>query len=579
MSQIYSKMTVGLGLTGILLYGFYRKFLNGENFNHGGISNQNTRQVTRDMLQQMQRTQNTIFQLQREIEALREQIRFNKESIQSFTSMQPRESVTIAIGTDDFIQTRERSSTESGKGSTENESNPEHTELPQEINTADLNSNNFEQTTYATKVNENYARSTQVHFISKSKIKSPTNFQTISNPIKTRSDTTMISSFAAPTPASDDDCWITPSASEASSVSGGNFESGINSIAAHCVQSLQSLDSINSLGPEYKYIARDITTYTPLPSKHLPMNTRNFITKIDKLTGTICPEIDKNVEEVWNLLMENKNELEIYLELTWRVCRAAVYLRTVYLMLKKTKKASFFVGEGLRYAKIGEKMMVDLHPYNINSNEEKCANSDNKDTTSLASSENYEYDYISQTNSEKELFQEIKITALAPMAKWAGSIIGVSAEIAPGIQDKINAGFKARDQFKKSIQLDPFDYFAYYNLARWHWEIYNLPSLLKRSANWISSEPFNSRISDVMVYVEQCLEKFPKDKDLFKTVPADIYLMKANCLGEEGDKKGCKTFAELAKGSLERNWKKFDKIGSILDKATLNEIDKMLQKC
>merc|ERR1712062_107194 len=126
MSQIYSKITVGLGLTGILLYGFYRKFLNGENFNHGGISNQNTRQVTRDMLQQMQRTRNTIFQLQREIEALREQIRFNKESIQSFTSMQPRESVTIAIGTDDFIQTTERSSTKSG--STENESNPEHTE-------------------------------------------------------------------------------------------------------------------------------------------------------------------------------------------------------------------------------------------------------------------------------------------------------------------------------------------------------------------------------------------------------------------------------------------------------------------
>ena len=103
MSQVYSKfssITVGTALAGILLYGFYRKFLNGDNFNHG-TSNNNTKQLSRDMVAQMRKTQDTIFQLQQEIEKLREQIRYNHESIASLTSVNVKESVTIAVGTDD----------------------------------------------------------------------------------------------------------------------------------------------------------------------------------------------------------------------------------------------------------------------------------------------------------------------------------------------------------------------------------------------------------------------------------------------------------------------------------------------
>ena len=76
--------------------------------------------------------------------------------------------------------------------------------------------------------------------------------------------------------------------------------------------------------------------------------------------------------------------------------------------------------------------------------------------------------------------------------------------------------------------------------------------MLKRSANWISAEPFNSGINfDVLPTIEECLKKFPKDKEfVFKVVPADIYLMKAFCLRENGDKQGCKKFSEMARESV-----------------------------
>jgi len=600
MSQIYSKITVGLGLAGIFLYGFYRKILNGDNFSGSEMSsNQNMHVMRREMLQQMQRTQETVVQLQRELEALRRQIRYNNESIQSLSQlsipaagMSPgrvspvmRDSVTIGVGTHDLGITQKsekESEIEVGTEAVEYPENPESPKIePEKIQPEKLKLKKFEQATYVSKINENYARSTQVHFISKRRKSKISNFEPSSKPLSTRSDSTMISSRAAPTPASDDDAWITPQSSESETDDDDdgdfNFDSGITEIAAFAVHSLQSLTSINSMGEDYKFIAPDMPTYTPLPSKHLPMNTRNLITKIDKLTCILCPGVDKNVEIGWDLLMENKSELSVYLELTWRVCRAAVYLRTYYLMLKNSKKASFFVTEGVKYAKIGDKIMSELAPYNTE---------ENLITENYETLENYESEIgvepcKSNLSARYELYQELKITALAPMTKWAGSIFGVSAEIAPGVQEKITVGFKARDYFKKSIKLDPFDYFTYYNLARWHWEIYNLPGLLKRSANWISAEPFNSGINfDVLPTIEECLKKFPKDKEfVFKVVPADIYLMKAFCLRENGDKQGCKKFSEMAKKSVEDNWAGFDGIGSTLDEATLKDIEKLLQKC
>lgn len=585
MSQIYSKITVGLGLAGIFLYGFYRKILNGDDFSGSEISsNQNMHVMRREMLQQMQRTQETVVQLQRELEALRRQIRHNNESIQSMSQLSipagvspgrvspvMMDSVTIGVGTQDSSIFQKSEKESEIEVATEAIEYPENTELPK------TEPEKFEQTTYVSKVNDNYARSTQVHFINKRRTSKNLNFEPSSKPLSTCSDSTMISSRAAPTPASDDDAWITPQSSESESDEDFNFDSGITEIAAFAVHSLQSLTSINSMGEDYKFIAPDIPTYTPLPSKHLPMNTRNLITKIDKLTCILCPGVDKNVELGWDLLMENKTDLSIHLELTWRVCRAAVYLRTYHLMLKNSKKATFFVTEGVKYAKIGENMMSELEPYNT----EEHLITENYETLENYESENQVEPCKSNLSERYELYQELKITALAPMTKWAGSIFGVSAEIAPGVQEKITVGFKARDYFKKSIKLDPFDYFAYYNLARWHWEIYNLPSLLKRSVNWISSEPFNSGINfDVLPTIEECLEKFPKDKEfVFKVVPADIYLLKAFCLSENGDKQGCKKFSEMARESLEQNWIGFDGIGSILDETTLKDIEKLLQKC
>merc|ERR1712127_467406 len=147
MSQIYSKITVGLGLAGIFLYGFYRKILNGDNFSGSEMSsNQNMHVMRREMLQQMQRTQETVVQLQRELEALRRQIRYNNESIQSFSQLSipagvspgrvspvMRDGVTVGVGTHDLGITQKsekESEIEVGTEAIEYPENPENPESP-----------------------------------------------------------------------------------------------------------------------------------------------------------------------------------------------------------------------------------------------------------------------------------------------------------------------------------------------------------------------------------------------------------------------------------------------------------------
>lgn len=498
MSQVYSKITLGIGLASLLLYGFYKRFLHGDQISISSSPNslENARKITQDMLNQMQRTQQTIRSLQREIEALRAQIDANTESI---TAIRPRESVTVAVGTDDDVAAR------------------------------------FEQTEYASRVNSNYARSTQVHFITKRN-------EQVDTVEVAASAHTVISSFDAPTPASDDDMWKTPSASESDGSEQFDrrnlFEREIDNMASACVASLESLHSRNSMGEDYKYICADIPNYTPLPSSHLPISVRNFITKIDKLCLSLCPEVDENVETAFDLLM-NHSDLETCLELVWRVARISIYLKTVHGLLKNAEKAKKYLKAGLDYSSKGIEMMKTLAPYT-------------------------------------EATEELKVTALAPMSKWAGSMIGVSAEVAPGVNEKINAGFKSRDLFKQALEYDPMDFYVYYNLARWHYEIYKLPSLLKRSANWISSEPFNSTIDDVIPLVEKSISNYPNHPPM-TVVPADLYLLRAQCAYELNNTSESKRYAKLAAESMKHyNDGSLTETFSILDRASGQDISKLL---
>merc|ERR1712235_18608 len=212
----------------------------------------------------------------------------------------------------------------------------------------------------------------------------------------------------------------------------------------------------------------DMYTYTPLPSSHLPARVASLISELDHISYNLQgPCIEKDVEDCWNMLMEAISDVKEYVELTWRVCRAAIYLRTVYHSRKQPKKSRYFTEKGVEYAELGLQMLEKVTPYNI-------------------------------IDSEDATYNELCVTAISPMIKWSGSCIGVAAEIAPGVSEKIKYGFQSRDSYKKAMQLDPFDFYTYYCLARWHWEIYKLPGFLKRSANWVSPEPFNSTVDDTM---------------------------------------------------------------------------------
>jgi len=367
--------------------------------------------------------------------------------------------------------------------------------------------------------------------------------------------TVIISSKHMPDPASDDDIWRTPDISRTSETSCASSRSDeenvcdrqldarLETMATHCVDSLASLGSLDHLGPDYVHVAMDVYTYTPLPSSHLPARVASLISEMDHISYNLqSPCIEADVEDCWNMLMDAAQDVKEFMELTWRTCRAAVYLRTVYQVKKDSKRARYFTKTGLEYAEIGMGLLESTPPYNI-------------------------------TDPEDATYNELRVTALSPMIKWAGSCVGVAAEIAPGVSEKIKYGFQSRDSYKRAVELDPHDFYTYYCMARWHWEIYKLPSLLKRSANWVSPEPFNSTVDDTMHFLKLMLEKFPQ-KYPFLHRPPDCLVLMAQCLLEKKNKVEAKAYAIEAKENLV---KLFGNTLGLVDQITKKEIEDVLK--
>merc|ERR1712091_707734 len=98
---------------------------------------------------------------------------------------------------------------------------------------------------------------------------------------------------------------------------------------------------------------------------------------------------------------------------------------------------------------------------------------------------------------------ETKITRVAPMLKWGAGIIGISAEVLSAIGEKIACGRESLKNYLRAVEIDPKDYYIYFSIARYHWEIYRLPSLMKWSANRISTTPFDSSTTDVLEWLKK----------------------------------------------------------------------------
>ena len=168
---------------------------------------------------------------------------------------------------------------------------------------------------------------------------------------------------------------------------------------------------------------------------------------------------------------------------------------------------------------------------------------------------------------------EYKITTAAPLYKWSAAVMGCSAEIVPAVQDKVKNGFKSRDYYKKALELDGEDYYTIYSLGRWHYEVYMLPSLLKRSANWISPEPYNSTVDDCLKELEKIIEIFPYEEP-FKEFPSDISYLLGRCYQEKKDLDKAKKYITNAKNIVDR-WPTDGLISKKLDVAEKTSITKL----
>merc|ERR1711879_160446 len=112
-----------------------------------------------------------------------------------------------------------------------------------------------------------------------------------------------------------------------------------------------------------------------------------------------------------------------------------------------------------------------------------------------------------------------------------GGIIGISAEVLSAIGEKIACGRESLKNYLRAVEIDPNDYYIYFSIARYHWEIYRLPSLMKWSANRISTTPFDSSTTDVLEWLKKAEEFFPYERP-YSYIPADILTLKAQCLME-----------------------------------------------
>jgi len=535
MSAIYSKLAAVSAAAGFLCLLAYYKLQRDTSSISGGHNAESAKAIGQAMIAKMRETEDTIAELQYEIGRLRQQLEESNHVLNQISNRQlvPFDSHTEYDG-------QRRSTLRARSISREADD-----VLVNEFGRAsrDTTNDNSIDASRHSRVSACNPRVSQIR--SESGISNNTQ--------QVRFYPSIISSKHAAEPPSDDEIWRSPQISYSTdsdgsdddehNVSARRLDARLEHMATHCVASLDSLGSLDCLGPEYTYIAMDMTTYTPLASKSLPQNVTNLITEIDHIyNNDAVPGIEKDIQEAWDLLMEAVNDCKVYAELTWRVCRTAIYLRTVWDSQKVAKKMKYFCEKGLEFGQIGLDLL-ETHPYNISQEQDET------------------------------LYNELRVTAVAPMMKWAGSCIGCAAEIAPGVSEKIRYGFKSRDLYKAAMKLDANDYYTYYSLGRWHWEVYKLPWALRRSVNWISPEPFNSTPADVMPVLEEALSRFPQ-KYPFLYRPPDILLLMAQCLLDGKDKAGAKQYAVEAKENMV---KLYGNTMSPIDRMTLNDIETILK--
>jgi len=339
------------------------------------------------------------------------------------------------------------------------------------------------------------------------------------------------------TSTDDDNDFYTPmggaslSSSNTSTISECVSEN-ISEMAVRCIDSMKTL--VGDLPIDFEYIYTSYRVYNPIPSSTLPDDIQLVCEEMDEMYSLG----DEGVERSFVLVQRMAEEQVLkYVEILWRMCRAALWLRTVYVVKKDPTQTAFYVEQGLKYSKAGLNVLK--------------LDEANGLPTSL----------------------ELCVTRSAPMYKWAGSCIGCSAEFVSGINEKIKAGFESLDLFTKATEIDPKDYITWYNIARWHWEICKLSSTLKRAANWISTRKYDSTVENVLQSLEQFKLVYPY-KYPFLNEPPEIPTLYACCYKEKREKALAKNYALEARKLFDQKYK--DEKVSLVDGMTSAEIDDLI---
>lgn len=321
-------------------------------------------------------------------------------------------------------------------------------------------------------------------------------------------------------PDSDDEIWQDPEASYYSEETSDPMDQILEDIGEessqddgqeNLVESVSLFEYGDHISPamieKFPYINLNLANYNPKPYSKLPNSVFAICLQVDELHY----KGDEAVLETFHSLDALLKADEVYIDILWRLCRATLYLSAVSKAHKKMDKYKHYLTLGMEFADQGLKLLDQ--------------NLDSEDP-------------------------EFQITSASPMCKWSASIIGCSAEIVSAIGDKVKNGFKSRDLYKRALSYDNFDYYTHYSLGRWHYEIYMLPSMVKRAANWVSSEPFNSTVQD-------CLDQMIKGEAVFQNqppfelLPSDICLLFSKCYSEIRNRAKAKQYIIASKQALD----------------------------
>lgn len=340
-------------------------------------------------------------------------------------------------------------------------------------------------------------------------------------------------------PDSDDDVWQSPDEGELTPPEDFDVE---------YYESIQSVRNSTSVPPlkqfdfsrfsenitsKLPFINLNLSTYNPKPWSGLAPDIYNVCLQVDELHY----KGDAAVIETFNSL-ESLVKNECVVDILWRLCRACLYLGALSKLEKDTAKFKQYILTGIDYSEQGLKILEET--------------------------ENYESDH------------EFKVTSAAPLYKWSAGVIGCSAEIVADISLKVKNGFKSKHWYTKALELDKNDYFSSYGLGRWHYEVYMLPSLLRRSANWISTEKYESTIQDCLDEIYKAIEMYPFEEP-YTELPVDISVLLCRCYKEIGDTSNATKYIKLAKESID-TWPEEDFILKKLDQAEKLAVTKLYKQ-